>query len=119
MDNQLDYYKETGELRDEFDRGLSVMAAYTTFRKAVYQDGALSLKDKGLSPWPAASSRAVPATFRDRRRTPLPLEPQKTKCWRQYLWLSSWAVLPSAPRYGGWSRSCKNLASGRLWSSQV
>ena len=48
MDNQLDYYTETGELRDECDRGLPVMAAYTTFRKGVYQDGALSLKNKRL-----------------------------------------------------------------------
>jgi len=48
MDNQLDYYIETGELRDEFDRGLPVMAAYTNFRKEVYQDGALSLKNKRL-----------------------------------------------------------------------
>ena len=48
MDNQLDYYTETGELRAEFARGLPVMAAYTTFRKGVYQDGALSLKNKRL-----------------------------------------------------------------------
>jgi len=48
MDNQLDYYTETGKLRDEFDQGLPVMASYTTFRKGVYQDGALSLKNKRL-----------------------------------------------------------------------
>jgi alkylhydroperoxidase/carboxymuconolactone decarboxylase family protein YurZ len=48
MNNQLDYYTETGELRDEFDRGLPLMAAYTTFRKGVYQDEALSLKNKRL-----------------------------------------------------------------------
>lgn len=48
MNNQLDYYTKTGELRDEFDRGLPVMAAYTTFRKGVYDDGALSLKNKRL-----------------------------------------------------------------------
>ena len=48
MNSQLDYYTKTGELRDEFDRGLPVMAAYTTFRKGVYQDGALSLKNKRL-----------------------------------------------------------------------
>ena len=48
MDNQLDYYTATGELRAEFARGLPVMAAYTTFRKGVYQDGALSLKNKRL-----------------------------------------------------------------------
>ncbi len=49
MDTQLNYYTETGGLRDEFDRGLSVMAAYTTFRKEVYQNGALSLKNKRLT----------------------------------------------------------------------
>ena len=48
MDNQLDYYTKTSELREEFDQGLPVMAAYTTFRKGVYQDGALSLKIKRL-----------------------------------------------------------------------
>lgn len=48
MDNQLDYYTETGELRAEFARGLPVMAAYTTFRRGVYQDGALTLKNKRL-----------------------------------------------------------------------
>jgi len=48
MNNQLDYYTETGELRAEFARGLPVMAAYTTFRNGVYQDGALSLKNKRL-----------------------------------------------------------------------
>ena len=48
MDNQLNYYRETGELRAEFARVLPVMAAYTTFRKGVYQDGALSLKNKRL-----------------------------------------------------------------------
>jgi len=48
MDNQLDYYTETGMLRDEFDQGLSVMATYTAFRKGVYRDGALSLKNKRL-----------------------------------------------------------------------
>lgn len=48
MDNQLDYYADTGKLRDEFDQGLPVMAAYTAFRKGVYQDGALSLKNKRL-----------------------------------------------------------------------
>ena len=48
MDNQLDYYTETGELRAEFARGLPVMAAYTTFRRGVYQDGALTLKNRRL-----------------------------------------------------------------------
>jgi AhpD family alkylhydroperoxidase len=48
MDNQLEYYTETGKLRDNFDEGLPVMAAYTAFRKGVYQDGALNLKTKRL-----------------------------------------------------------------------
>lgn len=48
IENQTDYYTETGKLRDEFDEGLPVMAAYTAFRKGVYQDGALSLKHKRL-----------------------------------------------------------------------
>ena len=48
IENQIDYYTETGKLRDEFDEGLPVMAAYTAFRKEVYRDGALSLKHKRL-----------------------------------------------------------------------
>ncbi len=48
MDNQLEYYTEAGKYRDRFDEGLPVMAAYTTFRKGVYQDGALDLKTKRL-----------------------------------------------------------------------
>jgi AhpD family alkylhydroperoxidase len=48
MENQLEYYTEAGKLRDEFDRGLPIMEAYTAFRKGVYQDGALSLKNKRL-----------------------------------------------------------------------
>ena len=48
MENQLDYYTETGKYRDQFDQELPIMAAYTTFRKGVYQDGALSLKIKRL-----------------------------------------------------------------------
>ena len=48
MENQLDYYIETGKYRDQFDQGLPIMAAYATFRKGVYQDGALSLKIKRL-----------------------------------------------------------------------
>ena len=48
IENQIDYYTETGKLRDEFDGGLPVMAAYTAFRKGVYKDGALSLKHKRL-----------------------------------------------------------------------
>jgi AhpD family alkylhydroperoxidase len=48
MENQLEYYTETGKYRDRFDQELPVMAAYTTFRKQVYKDGALSLKTKRL-----------------------------------------------------------------------
>jgi len=49
MESQLDYYTETGEYRDKFDQGLpQVMDAYTAFRKAAYQDGALSHKMKRL-----------------------------------------------------------------------
>jgi len=48
MENQLEYYAETGKYRDKFDESVPVMAAYTTFRKAVYKDGALSLKMKRL-----------------------------------------------------------------------
>jgi len=48
MENQIEYYTETGKYRDQFDQGLPIMAAYTTFRKGVYQDGALSLKMKRL-----------------------------------------------------------------------
>ena len=48
MENQLEYYTETGKYRDRFDQELPVMAAYTAFRKQVYKDGALSLKTKRL-----------------------------------------------------------------------
>lgn len=48
MENQLEYYSETGKYRDRFDQELPVMAAYTSFRKQVYKDGALSLKTKRL-----------------------------------------------------------------------
>jgi AhpD family alkylhydroperoxidase len=49
MDNQLQYYAETGKYRDQFDAGLPVvMQAFASFRKTVYQDGALSLKVKRL-----------------------------------------------------------------------
>ena len=49
MDNQLQYYAETGKYRDRFDEGLPVvMKAYSTFRKEVHKDGALSLKAKRL-----------------------------------------------------------------------
>ena len=49
MDNQLNYYSETGKYRDKFDEGLpEAMKAFSTFRKLVYMDGALSLKMKRL-----------------------------------------------------------------------
>jgi AhpD family alkylhydroperoxidase len=49
MENQLQYYSETGKYRDRFDEGLpDVMQAYSNFRKSVYQGGALSLKVKRL-----------------------------------------------------------------------
>lgn len=48
MENQLEYYTETGKYRDKFDQALPAMAAYTTFRKEVYKDGALSQKVKRL-----------------------------------------------------------------------
>jgi len=49
MDNQLQYYTETRKYRDRFDAGFPVvMQAYSSFRKTVYQDGALSLKIKRL-----------------------------------------------------------------------
>jgi len=48
MENQLEYYAETGKYRDRFDQGLPGMAAYTAFRQAIYKDGALSLKTKRL-----------------------------------------------------------------------
>jgi AhpD family alkylhydroperoxidase len=48
MENQISYYEETGKYRDKFDQEFPVMEAYTTFRKQVYKDGALSLKTKRL-----------------------------------------------------------------------
>ncbi|MBI4267453.1 MAG: carboxymuconolactone decarboxylase family protein [Chloroflexi bacterium] len=48
MENQIDYYTETGNYRDRFDQALPTMAAYTAFRQGVYKDGALSLKTKRL-----------------------------------------------------------------------
>ena len=48
MENQIEYYTETGKYRDRFDQELPAMAAYTAFRKQVYKDGALSLKTKRL-----------------------------------------------------------------------
>jgi AhpD family alkylhydroperoxidase len=48
MENQIEYYTETGKYRDRFDQGLPAMASYTVFRQAVYKDGALSQKVKRL-----------------------------------------------------------------------
>jgi AhpD family alkylhydroperoxidase len=49
MDSQLQYYSETGQYRDKFDEGLpETMKVFSTFRKMVYKDGALSLKHKRL-----------------------------------------------------------------------
>jgi AhpD family alkylhydroperoxidase len=48
MEKQIEYYTETGQYRDRFDRELPAMAAYSAFRKRVYADGALSLKTKRL-----------------------------------------------------------------------
>jgi AhpD family alkylhydroperoxidase len=48
MENQLEYYTETGKYRDRFDQELPAMAAYTAFRQAVYKDGVLSQKMKRL-----------------------------------------------------------------------
>ena len=48
MENELEYYAETGKYRDRFDQGLPTMAAYTAFRQAVYKEGALSKKVKRL-----------------------------------------------------------------------
>ncbi len=49
MENQLEFYTETGKYRDKFDQELpAAMTAYNTFRKEVYRDGALSLKTKRL-----------------------------------------------------------------------
>ncbi|MBI2849464.1 MAG: carboxymuconolactone decarboxylase family protein [Chloroflexi bacterium] len=48
MENQIEYYTETGKYRDRFDQALPAMSAYTAFRQGVYKDGALSLKTKRL-----------------------------------------------------------------------
>ncbi len=49
MENQIEYYNQTGKLRDRFDAGLpDVMNLYTAFRKEAYKDGALSRKVKRL-----------------------------------------------------------------------
>lgn len=48
MENQIEYYTETGKYRDRVDQGLPAMAAHTAFRQAVYKDGALNLKTKRL-----------------------------------------------------------------------
>ncbi len=48
MENQLEYYAETGKYRDKYDADTPEMAAYSAFRKQVYKDGVLSLKTKRL-----------------------------------------------------------------------
>ncbi len=49
MENQIEYYSDTGKYRDRFDEALpKLMPAYSTFRKEVYKDGALSQKTKRL-----------------------------------------------------------------------
>jgi len=48
MENQIDYYGQTGKYRDRFDQALPAMVTYSNFRKQVYQDGALSGKVKRL-----------------------------------------------------------------------
>lgn len=69
MKNQVDYYAETGKYRDKFDQALPVMAAYSTFRQHVYQDGALSGKVKRLialaSGLQAGCTRCVQGQTRD------------------------------------------------------
>jgi len=49
MENQLEYYVETGKYRDRFDEALpKLMPSYSNFRKEVYRDGALKQKTKRL-----------------------------------------------------------------------
>ena len=49
MENQLEYYTETGKYRDWFDAALpKLMPSYGNFRREVYRDGVLSLKTKRL-----------------------------------------------------------------------
>jgi AhpD family alkylhydroperoxidase len=49
MDSQIEYYEATGKYRDKFDTALpKLMPSYSTFRKEVYKDGALSQKMKRL-----------------------------------------------------------------------
>lgn len=49
MENQLEYYNQTGKLRDNFDAGLpGVMNLYSAFRKEAYKDSALNRKTKRL-----------------------------------------------------------------------
>ena len=49
MDNQVEYYTDTGKHRDRFDEALpTLMPAYSSFRKEVYKDGALTQKTKRL-----------------------------------------------------------------------
>ena len=48
IENQLQYYAETGKYRDKFDQRVPAMAAYTAFRQEAYKDGVLSRKMKRL-----------------------------------------------------------------------
>ena len=49
MENQIDYYLDTGKDRDNFDAALpEIMPHYTAFRKAAYKEGALNRKVKRL-----------------------------------------------------------------------
>lgn len=69
MENQIDYYAETGKYRDRFDQALPVMVAYSNFRKQVYQDGALSGKVKRLialaSGFQAGCTRCIQGQTKD------------------------------------------------------
>jgi AhpD family alkylhydroperoxidase len=49
MENQVGYYDETAVYRDRYDEALpTAMSIYSSFRKEVYKDGALSQKTKRL-----------------------------------------------------------------------
>ena len=49
IENQIEYYTDTGKDRDEFDQGLpGVMSRYSAFRKEAFKEGALSPKIKRL-----------------------------------------------------------------------
>ena len=90
MENQLEYYTETGKYRDRFDQGLPVMAAYSTFRKQVYQDGALSSKVKRLIALAAGLQAGCTRCIQGQTKDALLPEPPKKKSWKPWRWLSSW-----------------------------